>query len=484
MEEKRHIREEDILSRGIKKEQTLHTGPEEKLSLQRQSAIKATTESKKVEPVSKGGHFETNQAISQNVEADKRLKEEKRKQAEANTKSSVKKSAIQKAAEGNKESGSSGTDNNLSSENKKSILGNRTNARNRNAKDSDGKTYHGVNKKSTIKKIGDKNKKGVRTKNHKHSAKLRMKDAIKYKRINELMNSDDPTATVELMTKQGIQKFIAFIMLVVRKILAAAGHLALTLFSMLAPVLIFLAPILLIVICVAGFAGQARNNDRQLTFGITGDLNYVSYLQGTYQRQYGETGWCGITSYTDILASYGCTSPYRSGELINPCDAVRYADESGTAIIGEEDGVHYLNENWYSTLCAEYGLEFEAVRSDRDVYGQVLLDWVNEKLDEGWQVVVCFDDYSRYESGAYITTNRHYIWLVCYADSNHDTYACIDPGNGCADSTFLSEATVEGGYRDLIVNKSQILDYTGGTNFITGFAVRMPESDENNESNE
>lgn len=126
-------------------------------------------------------------------------------------------------------------------------------------------------------------------------------------------------------------------------------------------------------------------------------------------------------------------------------------------------------------MCGEYGLEFDSVRSDNGIYGEALLEWVNEKLDDGWQVVVCFDQYSKYESGAYITRNQHYVWLTCYADSNHETYACIDPGNGCADVTFLPDATTEGGYRDLIVNKSQILDYTGNSNYITGFAVRLPD---------
>lgn len=71
--------------------------------------------------------------------------------------------------------------------------------------------------------------------------------------------------------------------------------------------------------------------------------------------------------------------------------------------------------------------------------------------------------------------DRHYIWLTCYADSNHETYAAIDLGNGCADQPFLPDATTEGGYRDLIVNKSEIIEHTGTTNYITGFAIRMPE---------
>lgn len=212
-----------------------------------------------------------------------------------------------------------------------------------------------------------------------------------------------------------------------------------------------------------------------LVFGITGELNYVSYLQGNYQRQYGETGWCGITSFADVLASYGCTPPYDPEKLINLCDTVRYADENGLAIIGERDRVHYLNEAWYESLCNEYGLEFSSVRYDGEYKGEALLSWGNEKLDDGWQVVVCFDAYSKYENGAYITRDRHYIWLTCYADSNHDTYAAIDPGNGCADQTFLPEATTEGGYRDLIINQSQIINYTGKTNYITGFAIRLPE---------
>lgn len=68
--------------------------------------------------------------------------------------------------------------------------------------------------------------------------------------------------------------------------------------------------------------------------------------------------------------------------------------------------------------------------------------------------------------------------MVCYADNNHESYACIDPAMGGADFTFLSEATAEGGYGDYIVNKSQIISKTGGTNYMTGFAVRMPENDD------
>lgn len=74
--------------------------------------------------------------------------------------------------------------------------------------------------------------------------------------------------------------------------------------------------------------------------------------------------------------------------------------------------------------------------------------------------------------------------LPRYADSNHETYACIDPGNGCADAAFLPDATTEGGYRDLIVNKSQILDYTGNSNYITGFAVRLPDETDTTEMDE
>lgn len=456
MEETRHIRKEDVLSRGIKKEQIIHSGPEENLSLQGKSAIKTATASKKV-AASKIAPIETKGAINQNIETDKPVVyKNATTEKQANIKQKPGKLAM-----------------------KKDILGRNSKrmqlVNDKNPSRDSGKTFHGLNKESGIKKTEKKNKKGIRIKNHKHRAKLQMKDAIKYKRIQQIMNSDDPSGTVESITKEGINKIVAMVARMVQMLLIAAGKLVIKLGIMLIPVMVFFAPVIFIVLCLAGFAGSSGARDRNLVFGITGDLNYVSYRQGNYEGQYGETGWCGITSFTDILASYGCTSPYEPSELINPCDTVRYADENGHAIIGEDDGVHYLNEGWYSALCGEYGLEFEAVRSDYGVYGETLLEWVNTKLDEGWQVVVCFDDYSKYESGAYITTNRHYVWLVCYADSNHETYACIDPGNGCADSTFLSEATTEGGYRDLIVNKSQILDYTGGTNYITGFAVRMPD---------
>lgn len=312
----------------------------------------------------------------------------------------------------------------------------------------------------------------------------RLKSLIKKKQIEELMKADDPTAIVESATKAGINKIVSMVARAFRKMFIASGKLALKLAVMLIPVFIFFAPVIFLTVCIAGFAGSAGTVNRNLTFGITGDLNYVSYMQGNYQSRYNETGWCGITSFADILASYGCTSPYEPSELIDPCDAVKYADENDLAIVGEADGVHYLNEAWYSSLCGEYGLEFDSVRSDNGIYGEALLEWVNEKLDDGWQVVVCFDRYSQYESGAYITRNQHYVWLTCYADSNHETYACIDPGNGCADAAFLPDATTEGGYRDLIVNKSQILDYTGNSNYITGFAVRLPDETDTTEMDE
>ena len=70
MEETRHIRKEDVLSRGIKKEQIIHSGPEENLSLQGKSAIKTAAASKKV-ATSKIAPIETKGAINQNIETDK-----------------------------------------------------------------------------------------------------------------------------------------------------------------------------------------------------------------------------------------------------------------------------------------------------------------------------------------------------------------------------------------------------------------------------
>lgn len=371
---------------------------------------------------------------------------------------------------------------NSKDEDKKRVLGQEKKSgirKSSEANNKDGGNRYGIKKESSVKKNHEKNKKGVRIKSPTGVAAKQMKETIKMKRIRQFIEAENTEDMIDIAQRSGIQALVAMIQAVIKLILKAMASITIKLAILLMPVFLFMAPVIFITVCIAGFGGSPtyqKNFDENLPFGIDGNLNYVSYIQGRYEVKYNESGWCGITSYTDILASYGCTSPYRKGELINPCDAVRYADESGTAIIGAKDGTHYLNENWYSTLCGEYGLEFEAVRSDHDVYGQKLFEWVNEKLDDGWQVVVCFDSYAKYESGAYITKNKHYIWLVCYADSNHETYACIDPGNGCADSTFLSEATVEGGYRDLIVNKSQILNYTGGTNFITGFAVRNPEN--------
>lgn len=123
-------------------------------------------------------------------------------------------------------------------------------------------------------------------------------------------------------------------------------------------------------------------------------------------------------------------------------------------------------------MCDEYGLSFDSVRTDNGYKGEALYDWVNEKLDDGWQVVICVDAGAEHKGEISITDSQHYIWLGCYADDDKESYAVIDPADGSADKTYFEDAHVEGAYKDMILEKSEILEHTGETNYITGFAVK------------